>query len=82
MEKESYWVVTRVIVGRITFSVNTFALRWFDSLDEAKSFIENECNRLCTIGYKPSKFKHGNMGWTYEDDFQILQLVVSLALGD
>lgn len=81
MEKESVWVVTQVVIGRITLSVNTYALRWFDSLNEAKSFIENEYNRLCTLGYKPSKFAHSDMGWTYKDDFEILQVMISLALG-
>lgn len=81
MEKKSFWIVTKVEIGRITLSVNTYALRWFDSLDEAKSFIENDCNRLCTLGYEPSKFTHSDMGWTYKDDFEILQEVISLALG-
>lgn len=81
MEKKSFWIVTRVVIGRITLSVNTNALRWFDDIDEAKSFIENEYNKICTLGYEPSKFTHSYMGWTYKDDFEILQVVISLALG-
>lgn len=82
MEKKSFWIVTDVVIGRITLSVNTYARRWFNSIDEAKSFIEDEYNRLCTLGYEPSKFEHSDMGWTYKDDFQILQMVISLAIGE
>ena len=81
MEKKSFWIVTKVEIGRITSSVNTYALRWFDSLNEAKSFVENESNRIYTLGYEPSKFTHSDMGWTYKDDFEILQVVISIAFG-
>ena len=81
MEKKSYWVVTRVDVGRVSFSVNTNALRWFDGLNEAKSFIENEYKRLCWQGYEPSKFEHSELGWTYKDDYVMTQVMISLALG-
>lgn len=82
MEKKNIWVVTNVVIGRVTLSVNTYALRWFDNLDDAKSFLENECKRLCKIGYEPSKFAHFDWGWSYESDYTITQVAISLALGD
>lgn len=82
MEKKCVWVVTNVVIGRVTLSVNTYALRWFDDLNEAKSFLKNEYRRLCTIGYEPSKFAHSDLGWSYESDYTITQVVISLAIGD
>ena len=81
MEKESVWVVTYVAVGRVSLSVTTYALGWFNSLNEAKSCLENEYKELCTQGYEPSKFEHGELGWTYKSDYIITQVIISLALG-
>ena len=81
MEKESIYVVTKVDVGLFSLSVNTYALRWFNNLYEAKCFLGNEYKRLCTQGYEPSKFAHSDMGWTYKDEFIMSQVVISLALG-
>lgn len=79
MEKKSYWVVTRVDVGRVTFSVNTYALRWFDDINEAKSFLESEYNNLCAQGYEPSGFERNIWGWTYKSEFLVSQVMISLA---
>lgn len=81
MEKESVWVVTRVIIGRVTLSVDTYAIGWFNSLNEARSFLEKEYERIITIGCEPSKFEHSDWGWTYKSDYIISQVVISLALG-
>ena len=81
MEKKSVWVVTNVVIGRVTLSVNTYALRYFDDIDEAKRFLEDEYRSLCKQGYEPSKFTFSYMGLTYKDDYMISQRVISLALG-
>lgn len=79
MEKESFWVVTQVVVGRVTLSVNTFTLGWFNDFNEAKRFIEDEYKRHCTEGCEPSKFTHSDWGWTYKSKFFISQVMISLA---
>ena len=81
MEKKSVWVVTRVVIGRVTLSVNTYALRWFDDFSEAVSFLEDEYESFCKNGCEPSKFEHCEWGWTYKSDYIISQLVISLATG-
>ena len=81
MEKKSVWVVTNVVIGRVTLSVDTYALRWFDDLDEAKRFLEDKYRSLCEQGYEPSRFTFRYMGWTYKDDYIVSQTVISLALG-
>ena len=81
MEKKCVWVVTNVVIGRVTLYVNTYSLRWFDDLDEAKRFLEDEYRSLCEQGYEPSRFTFRCMGWTYKDDYIILHREISLALG-
>ena len=80
MEKKSVWVVTNVVIGRITLSVITYGLRWFDDIDEAKRFLEDEYRSFCEHGYEPSRFTFHHMGWTYKDDYMVSQYVISLAI--
>ena len=81
MEKKSVGVVTNVVIGRVSFSVNTYALRWFDDLNEANSFLENEYKSLGAQGYEPSGFERNVWGWTYKSEFLVSQVMISLALG-
>ena len=81
MEKKCVWVVTNVVVGRVTLSINTYALRWFDDIDEAKKFLEDEYRNLCEQGYEPSRFTFSYMGWTYKGDYTVTQRMINLALG-
>lgn len=79
MEKKSYWVVTWVVIGRVTLSVNTYALGWFDDLNEAKSFLEDWYKNLCAEGYEPSAFERNIWGWTYKSEYLVSQVMISLA---
>ena len=81
MEKKSVWVVTRVDIGLVSLSVKTYALRWFDSINEAKSYLEIEYEWLCGQGCEPSQFTHSDMGCTYKDEYIMSQVMISLALG-
>lgn len=79
MEKKSIWVVTLVVVRRVSLSVDTYALGWFNSFDEATSFLEIEYSRLCRLGYEPSRFLRNGCGWTYMSEFVMSQVIICLA---
>lgn len=79
MGKKNFWVITQVVVGRVTYSIDTYTIGYFDNFDKAKDFLKKKYNRLCNIGYEPSRFSHKDWGWTYKNDSFVEQVVISLA---
>lgn len=79
MKKKNVWVVTQVIVGRVSFTVDTYVIGWFHSLNEAKRFIEEEYKRLYKLSDEPSTISRNDWGWTYKSEFVISQMVISHA---
>lgn len=51
MVKKSLYVVTQTVVGLATQSVDTFVLGYSEKLNDAKSILKQEHNRLCKLGY-------------------------------
>lgn len=51
MVKKSLYVVTQTVVGLATQSVDTFVLGYSEKLNNAKSILKTEYNRLCGLGY-------------------------------
>lgn len=79
MRKKNFWVITQVVIGRVSYSIDTYNLGYFNSFDKAKSFLEEKYNRLCNIGYEPSGFLRNDWGWTYKSETFVEQYVISLA---
>ena len=79
MRKKNFWIITQVVIGRVSYSIDTYNLGYFYSFDKAKSFLEEKYNRLCNIGYEPSRFSHNDWGWTYKSETFVEQFVISLA---
>ena len=51
MGKKSVYVVTQTVVGIATQSVDTFVLGYSEELNDAKSILKKEYERLCKLGY-------------------------------
>lgn len=79
MRKKNFWVVTQVVVGRVSFSIETYVLGCFDSFNEAKCCLEDKYIKLCKLGYETSKFARNDWELTYKSEFVILQVVINHA---
>ena len=51
MGKKSVYVVTQTVVGIATQSVDTFVLGYSEELNDAKSILKEEYNRVCKSVY-------------------------------
>ena len=82
MRKKNVWVVTQVIVGRVSFTVDTYVIGWFHSLNEAKRFIEEEYKKLYKLSSnEPSTISRNDRGLTYKSEYVISQIVINRATG-
>lgn len=79
MEKKSLYVVTQAVLGRFSQTVDTFVLGYSETYDEAFGLIQNEYDRLCKLGYEPSRFSHNQRGWVYLGEYVISTVEIHIA---
>lgn len=79
MEKKSLYVITQAVLGRFSQTVDTFVLGYSETHDEAVSFMKNEYDRLCKLGYEPSRFSRNQRGWVYKDEYVISTVEIHIA---
>ena len=79
MDKKSLYVVTLVIVGRVSLTIDTFVLGYSETHDEAINLLQNEYDRLCKLGYEPSRFSHNKWGWIYTGCYVISKVEINIA---
>ena len=51
MANKTLYVVTLTDVGLVSQSVDTFVLGYLEELDDVESYLKNEYDSLCKLGY-------------------------------
>ena len=79
MKKKNLYVVTQTIVGLATLSVDTFPIGHTEDLHVAKKLIEDEYNKLLSLGYEKSRFDFNKRGFRLKSDYvvSIVEILIS-----